>query len=140
MKGDEKQKKLRRCQGYFAEDILQFEKERKIEEEKAEKEKEEQKKEVAETRKRKRDEKEKEKQERMKEREEKRARKMEENTKKMFEREAKECKAKCGSHWRKGTGWSGCEYCETFWVCPQCWKLPKTKRQLKMHERECMKQ
>ena len=102
-------------------EILEESRKRK---EREQKEKEEKEKE----RKRKREERQKEKE---KEAQEKEARKQLREQKKRErdlekqcreeERLGRQCKAGCGAQWRTtGRGWTGCEYCDVFWVCPTC--------------------
>ena len=56
-------------------------------------------------------------------------------------RQAKECKGGCGARWRTtGPGWTGCEYCDIFWMCPICAEEKTHQRSLAVHERMCQKQ
>lgn len=53
------------------------------------------------------------------------------------DRKARSCKAGCGGVYRSGNSWTGCEHCETHWICPKCWKSEPSKRMMKDHERKC---
>ena len=45
------------------------------------------------------------------------------------------CAAGCGKTCRTGPGWVGCEKCDLFWVCPDCYSQSKYKRKLTLHEK-----
>jgi hypothetical protein len=90
-----------------------------------------------EEKKRKAEEKEEEKNERKRRRLETKAAAAERLEKRIAQQEMKKCKANCGHHWVKGLGWTGCEHCDIYWVCPSCWKKPQVKKMLHQHEESC---
>ena len=145
-KASEEGKKIKRVtstvkknRGYDPADVM--EEEKRIQEEKKTKEKE---KKLA---------KEKKAQERQKKREEqeqKRIEKKREREKKIVERErtlrekereqkTQECKAGCQKTCRIGRDWWGCEFCDVFWMCSACYKVPSNKGKMTKHERKCKK-
>ena len=126
--------------GYEPRDILQLDKRQKEEREKCVKEKELEKKNKEEDRKRKREETEKEKEERNRFREEKKAEKEKRLEKAQVERNGRTCKASCGHTCQTGPGWVGCDHCDVFWMCPQCYSKPSVKGKLTKHERACSRQ
>jgi hypothetical protein len=122
---------------YFAEDILAADKKRREEEEKKALETEREKQKKFDERKRKREEVEVKKQATFAARAAKKAQKDEEREKKRRKKETNTCKAKCGRTCKTGPEWVGCSHCETFWVCPECYRKRTVKQQVAKHEREC---
>jgi len=124
---------------YFAEDILAEDKRRKVEDEIRAKENAEKALKKQEDRKRKREETKKKKAERKQLLEENKAKKEKGSEVKVQRKEINTCKAGCGMTCQTGPQWVGCEHCESFWVCPRCWKCRLVKQQLRKHEGKCKK-
>lgn len=122
---------------YLAEDIIEENERKKVDEETRRKEKESEKEKKKEDRKRKREEEERRKQLNLEERQKKRAKRAEELEKRAKEKERHTCKAGCLKTCRIGADWVGCDFCDDFWVCPVCFEDKKVQKQVKQHERLC---
>tara|TARA_R110002050_G_C8714335_1_gene495829 strand:+ start:110 stop:664 length:555 start_codon:yes stop_codon:yes gene_type:complete len=69
--------------------------------------------------------------------EEKAAKKRKEKEEKEERREMFLCRGKCGVSCRSGKDWLGCDYCDGFWVCGSCLKIPSNRGKLTRHENNC---
>jgi len=146
--GVEKQKKkvvrvkvsVKKCQGYDPHTMLKNHFERVEQKKKEDKEDAERKKIKEENRKRNREKDAKDKEERKRLRLENNKKREEKRREKEESKLALTCKAGCGSTCRTGPQWVGCDYCEIYWVCPACYKIPTVKGKLTKHENACKNQ
>ena len=124
-------------QGFIAKDVLNYHEEQQREEQKQKKELEERKK----AKEREKEESEKQKRIAAEEKKRKRVEREEEvvqkKRRKLELQEMRSCKFKCGKSWRVGNMWTGCENCEHFWICPDCYTIPAAKCKLTKHEKRC---